>query len=232
MSKEEIKAAVRNNDPSIRLLPKEDGKSNVWKRFRLIEYNNVIVSYVACIECKTVLAHLSKHGTGSLARHKCAEEQSRQSSVKLKEAKPVIRDNINETLDDYENIYDNNEDILNETLNDYKRITYDQDKDEDDLNDNNEEYYSTSDPLNKSNKKFKKEQQGHQEKEVDTANKRYHLHQNLDSYEHLGLAWAEKLRKMPPLQSKLAQRLIGEIMFQGEMDMLRLDTTVQSKTTQ
>lgn len=55
-----------------------------------------------------------------------------------------------------------------------------------------------------------------------------YLKKESDRFEHLGLALAGKLRQMQPTQSKLAERIISEVLFQGDLEMLTLDTTVQS----
>lgn len=53
------------------------------------------------------------------------------------------------------------------------------------------------------------------------------LRKELDSRDHVCAAWAAKLRKMQPLQCKLAGRLIAEVIFKGKMGMLTLDSTIQ-----
>ncbi|XP_073833857.1 uncharacterized protein [Musca autumnalis] len=118
------------------------------------------------------------------------------------------------TLSDDEdtNLHDTNSShCSNDTLDEIQTIFYDL---------TNDEVY-----LNEPPKKIKKII----EEKVDAQNiVKNILHQDVDSNDLMSLAWAKKLRKMKPLQSKLAERLIAEIIFQGEMDMLTTNTAIHS----
>ncbi|XP_073833870.1 uncharacterized protein [Musca autumnalis] len=190
MSKHEIQIAIRNKDPRIRLVTNYDGRSDVWKNYQRIEYDNVLVDFACCIKCKSVLTYQSKQGTGSLARHTCFVNQGRLHDTNSSNCS-------NETLDEIQKTYHdvaNNEVIMRYT--------------------------------NEPPKKFQKI---NEEKDDAQNIAKSILHEDVDSSDLMGLAWAKKLRKMKPLQSKLAERLIAEIIFQGEMDMLTANTVIQSK---
>ncbi|XP_073830403.1 uncharacterized protein [Musca autumnalis] len=54
-----------------------------------------------------------------------------------------------------------------------------------------------------------------------------YLQKESDSFDLAGKTWASRLRKMDSTQSKLADRLINEIIFQGKLKMLTMDSSVQ-----
>lgn len=56
-----------------------------------------------------------------------------------------------------------------------------------------------------------------------------YLKEVTDEFDHLAKAWALKLRKMQPRQSKLAERIINDVLFQGDMEMLTIESAVTTK---
>lgn len=71
ISKNVIQDAIRLKDEKIKLYTSDNTKSEVWKRFQCIKFDNNKVDFVCCIHCKNVLAYTAKTGTATLNRHKC-----------------------------------------------------------------------------------------------------------------------------------------------------------------
>lgn len=71
MSKAIIQNAIHIKCEKIELIKNTKSKSDVWNKFRLIKFENNLVDFVCCIECKIVLAYQCRSGTGTLSRHKC-----------------------------------------------------------------------------------------------------------------------------------------------------------------
>lgn len=71
ISKNCIQDAIRLKDDKIELYKNDNTKSEVWKRFECIKFDNNKVDFVCCIYCKNVFAYTAKNGTATLSRHKC-----------------------------------------------------------------------------------------------------------------------------------------------------------------
>lgn len=84
MSRQEIQNSIDIKSDKTKLIPNNKGRSNVWQTFDLIEFNNKIVDFVCCRECKNVIAYASRYGTGTLTRHRCvlaANENANQPRI-------------------------------------------------------------------------------------------------------------------------------------------------------
>lgn len=68
----EVQRAISANHNMYKLIENSSGKSDVWKTFKIVEFDGKPLDFVCCCKCKLVLAFSVKNGTTTLARHKCA----------------------------------------------------------------------------------------------------------------------------------------------------------------
>jgi hypothetical protein len=81
LKKNEIEQLIAENDPSLKFLEKEKKtkSSEWWNFFHIIHVNNERQQYVSCNACKSLLLHISSHGTNNLRSHaqSCAKIQEK-----------------------------------------------------------------------------------------------------------------------------------------------------------
>ncbi|CAL4067436.1 unnamed protein product, partial [Meganyctiphanes norvegica] len=80
LRKEVVHILLQESSPRISLMRQESGRSQVWRKFRIVMVDNRKTEYAACTQCLSVLTYRVRDGTSGLRKHVCSYHSSKHSS--------------------------------------------------------------------------------------------------------------------------------------------------------
>lgn len=96
-----IKNCLKKGDDRYTLVVPKGVKSEIWKHFRLVEFEGKAEPYACCLKCSELLMYTSRKGTGSLLRHSCMQHlastsgtQKTLDSFKISKVPQLVKDNL------------------------------------------------------------------------------------------------------------------------------------------